>query len=101
MERLSKDGFFTVQLPKQREDILRAHVQSRHRTTVIYNLYLQYNSTKIQGWYCQCLSGGRVIGCCAHTGTVIWYLAFDRHASKRLRPRSNSYLETLNDAHDR
>ncbi|CAF4655771.1 unnamed protein product [Rotaria sp. Silwood2] len=100
MEHLSKDGSFTVQIAKQRTDILRARIQSRHRAAVTYNLYIQYSTAKIEGWYCECLSGGRIIGCCSHIASVLWYLALARYMPKHLRQRSNSYLDILDDARD-
>ena len=98
MEHLSKDGSFTAQAAKQRENILRAQLQSRHRATVIYNLYSQYSKKEVEGWYCHCYSGARVIGCSSHIASVIGYLAYARHAPQNLRLRSDSYLETLDNA---
>ena len=40
-EHLSANGLFTVKLAKQRANIVRAQIQSRHRNTVLYNLYIQ------------------------------------------------------------
>ena len=51
MEHLSANGSFTIQLAKQRPNVVRARVQSRHRDVVLYNLYIQYTRTKIEGWY--------------------------------------------------
>ena len=98
MEHLSKDGSFTVQVAKQRENSLRAQLQSRHRAAVTYNRYIQYSKKEVGGWYCHCYSGARVIGCCSHIASIIWYLAYARHAPQNLRLRSDSYLETLDNA---
>ncbi|VDI18451.1 Hypothetical predicted protein [Mytilus galloprovincialis] len=32
----------------------------------------------IEGWYCTCKSGARVVGCCAHVASVLWYLGYQR-----------------------
>ncbi|CAF4592728.1 unnamed protein product, partial [Rotaria socialis] len=84
MEHLSKNGSFFVQLAKQKKNILKAQLQTRHRSGVLYNLYIQYSNNKINGWYCQCRSGSRVIGCCSHIAAVIWYLGFARHKPQQL-----------------
>ncbi|CAF4809681.1 unnamed protein product [Rotaria magnacalcarata] len=49
MEHLSKNGSFFVQLAKQKKNILKAQLQSRHRSGVLYNLYIQYSNNKING----------------------------------------------------
>jgi hypothetical protein len=33
----------------------------------------------VKGWYCQCKSGTRVVGTCAHVVSIIWYLGFARY----------------------
>ena len=35
---------------------------------------------KIPAWMCSCPCGLRTIGCCAHVASLIWYLAYARHA---------------------
>ncbi|CAC5387950.1 unnamed protein product [Mytilus coruscus] len=32
----------------------------------------------IEGWYCTCKSGARVVGCCAHVASLLWYLGYQR-----------------------
>ena len=75
MEHLSANGSFTAQFSKQQLNVVRARIQPRHRYAVLYNLYIQYSRTKIEGWYCECPSGGRIIGCCSHIATVFGTLA--------------------------
>ena len=99
-EHLSNDGAFLVKVTNQRQDILRAQIQSRHRNNVKYDLYIHYNTTRITGWYCKCPNGSRVVGCCAHIASVIYYLAFARYNPQNLQPRSSKYYTSLTDAAD-
>lgn len=32
----------------------------------------------IQGWFCTCSAGSRVIGCCAHITALVWHLGVSR-----------------------
>ncbi len=79
---------------------MRAQIQSRHRNAVKYDLYIQYNPQNITGWYCKCPNGSRVVGCCAHIASVIYYLAFARYNPQDLQPRSSKYYTSLTDAVD-
>lgn len=33
----------------------------------------------IQGYYCTCKSGARILGTCAHIANVLWYIGYARH----------------------
>ena len=99
-EHLSEDGAYLVKVTNQRQDLLRAQIQSRHRNAVKYNLYIQYNTKMITGWYCKCPNGSRVVGCCAHLASVMYYLAFGRYNPQHLQPRSSKYYISLTDAVD-
>ena len=98
IEHLSDDGTFLVKVTNQRQDLLRVWIQSRHRNAVKYDLYIQYNTKTVTGWYCKCPNGARVVGCCAHIASVMYYLAFDRYNPQNLQPRSSKYYTSLNDA---
>ncbi|CAF1271974.1 unnamed protein product, partial [Didymodactylos carnosus] len=32
----------------------------------------------IQGWYCTCTVGSRVIGCCNHIAALLWHLGINQ-----------------------
>jgi len=40
-------------------------------------LWIKFNSGLFIGWYCQWQA--RVVGCCVHIASVIWYLSYYRH----------------------
>ena len=70
------------------EDMLKVKIQSRHSSSVQHTLWLRYDNTleePIKDWYCTCEVGARVMGCCAHIASVLWYLGYDRHQTQHDR----------------
>ncbi|CAF2672623.1 unnamed protein product [Rotaria sp. Silwood2] len=98
VEHLSNDGSFNIKVAKQRDDLIRAQIQSRHKNAILYDIWVQYDQKEILGWYCRCPNGCRVIGCCSHIASVIWYLSFARYHPEALRESASSYLNSLTDA---
>ena len=77
----TEDGKYEIITNKEEDGVIKAQIRSRHT----YNLWIEHNSgiNPITGWYCTCRSGARVVGCCAHIASVIWYLGFERHQPNR------------------
>ncbi|CAF4651087.1 unnamed protein product [Rotaria sp. Silwood2] len=98
IEHLSNDGSFDIKVAKQRDDLVRAQIQSRHKNSILYDVWIQYDQKEILGWYCRCPNGCRVVGCCSHIASVIWYLSFARYHPEALRESASSYLNSLTDA---
>lgn len=63
---------------KECDSLIKLKIQSRHSRSSQRTLWIEF-SDKITGWYCTCKVGARVIGCCAHVASVLWYLGYDRH----------------------
>ncbi|CAF4165165.1 unnamed protein product [Rotaria sp. Silwood2] len=61
--------------------------------------FANYQDESIQGWYCTCPTGARVVGCCAHTAALLWYLGVCRaEYDDKGHPLSAQYLlETVDD----
>ena len=55
-------------------------VISRHLSQVKYNVYIRYNpGEKLDlQWLCRCKNGLRVVGCCSHIASIIYYLGYAR-----------------------
>ncbi|GFW62796.1 uncharacterized protein TNCV_2625591 [Trichonephila clavipes] len=49
-------------------------------------------------WYCQCKVGARVVGCCAHVASVLWYSGHWRHNHTETKTPNLAYADTLQDA---
>ncbi|XP_062613814.1 uncharacterized protein LOC134275560 [Saccostrea cucullata] len=60
------------------ENLLRVKLKSRHSGSVRHTVFIHYNLDEIIGWYCTCKVGARVVGCCAHVASVLWYLGYHR-----------------------
>ncbi|CAF1585446.1 unnamed protein product [Didymodactylos carnosus] len=98
VEHLAADGKYVVKVGKHRPDLIKAKIQSRHRNSVSYDVWIRYSSQEILGWYCTCPAGARVVGCCAHSASIIWYLSFARHHPEHLKQESSTFLNSLADA---
>ncbi|CAC5387886.1 unnamed protein product [Mytilus coruscus] len=51
---------------------------SRLVTKVRWSLKVYSDEGDIEGWHCTCKAGARVVGCCAHVASVLWYLGYQR-----------------------
>ncbi|XP_069130866.1 uncharacterized protein [Argopecten irradians] len=79
-EHLDSEGY-EMMLCQDLPDLLKVKIQSRHSKKAVHSLWVQYSSEReeIRGWYCTCKVGARVVGCCAHVASVLWYLGYKRH----------------------
>lgn len=87
-------GLYILSVHREEKDILRVQLQSRHTASKLYHLWLSYSNTQVTGWYCQCKSGARTVGCCAHIASVLWFLGYERHAPPTVSPVSYSTFIT-------
>ncbi|CAF5053529.1 unnamed protein product, partial [Rotaria sp. Silwood1] len=99
-EHMTSEGAYSVKITDQRQDLLRAQIQSRYKNNTKYDIYIQYDPKNVSGWYCTCPNGSRVVGCCAHIASIMYYLSFARDNLKALQPRSSLYYTTITDAQD-
>ncbi|XP_066595448.1 uncharacterized protein [Prorops nasuta] len=96
-EMMDDSNNITIQFVKDKSNILKALVQSRHMSRKIYRCFIEYNRNSI-GYYgvkrycCECANGLRTVGCCSHIAAIIYYLAYGRYLSNIPRP-----AEVLND----
>jgi hypothetical protein len=72
---------FIVELCQQRDDLVRAHFQSRHSNRKKHIATVQFNDQNekpITGWYCTCIAGGREVGMCSHITALLWHMGVER-----------------------
>ncbi|XP_052689344.1 uncharacterized protein LOC128167586 [Crassostrea angulata] len=81
-EHLDEDGTFQLMVHKESDSLIKLKIQSRHSQSVSHTLWIQYTPEQISGWYCTCKVGARVVGCCAHIASALWYLGYERHEAK-------------------
>ncbi|KAJ8314676.1 hypothetical protein KUTeg_006826, partial [Tegillarca granosa] len=98
-EHLKEDGSYELMVCKECPSLLRVKIQSRHSKNTIHTLWIRYDVDEqdVSGWYCTCKVGARIIGCCAHIASVLWYLGYGRHQDQ-LFTKTSSLEETLHDA---
>lgn len=78
-EHMDKENAYQLQVCKIKENLLRVKIQSRHCNNISHTSFIEYNlDGEITGWYCTCKVGARVVGCCAHIASIIWYLGYQR-----------------------
>ena len=94
------DGELDIKVNKTSPDYIRGKIQSRHTSARKYFLWIKINQDNLQdpvvGWYCECKAGARTVGCCAHVGTIIWYLGKGKHSE--YKPKSDTFSTTVKDA---
>lgn len=83
-EHIADDGIYQLFIHRQERNIVRLQLQSRHTSSKVYNLWIEYSEgiNPITPWYCQCKAGARTVGCCAHVASVLWYLGYLRHSEE-------------------
>jgi len=78
-QHMDEEGGLAFYVHKSANDLIRARLQSRHIQSTKYFVWIKFENDQISGWYCQCKAGRRVVGCCAHVATLIWYFSYAHH----------------------
>ena len=97
-EHVSEEGDYIFSAVSDETGLLKVKIQSRHTQSTLHTVWVKYSAQssdgeKINGWYCTCKVGARVVGCCAHVASIIWYLGYGRNMMKpKLGMCSKSYL---------
>ncbi len=78
--------------------MIRVPTQSAHINRTIYHPTIQFTNDKIIGWWCDCFTGARIVGCCSHVSSAIWFLSYERWQTGTRHMPSGSYLDLATDA---
>ena len=99
-EHLTSEGEYAMMSCKDRPDLIRVKLASRHSSSKVYNVWVEYNPEEVTGWYCTCKIGTRVVGCCAHVASVLWYLSYSRWSDDELSTiaSSSSFQSKMTDS---
>lgn len=77
------DGSYNIMIHKENQNIVKVKIQSRHVRSVTHTLWIEFDPNDflepITSWYCTCKVGARVVGCCSHIASVLWFLGYERH----------------------
>ena len=93
---LDVDKYYAMYIHRDEADIIRVKMQSRHTTSQQYQFWIRYEREgfdPIKGWYCKCKNGARVVGCCAHIASVLWYFGYFRHLDRVPQYHSDHYAD--------
>lgn len=83
--------------------MLKVHIKSRHSSRMKYFAYVLIDNSKenlkaLLGHYCGCKVGKRVIGCCSHVMTILWYFGYAQYKNcKQIAPDHLQIFESLSD----
>lgn len=88
--RASANVLYMFQGAKERPNLILAQIQSRRKNSTKYDVNV----------HCTCPDGARVVACCAHVASIIYYLSYARYHQKVLRKKTNSYYDIIADAQD-
>ena len=72
---------YSIERCRSFPNIIRAPTQSAHIQRRSYSPTIQFSTDEIIGWWCDCPIGTRIIGCCSHVSSMIWYLSYRRWES--------------------
>ncbi|XP_062581640.1 uncharacterized protein LOC134243403 [Saccostrea cucullata] len=98
-EHINNDNEYQLQVCKIKENLLKVRIQSRHCNNISHTSFIQYTTDgQISGWYCTCKVGARVVGCCAHIASIIWYLGYQRF--QQHSPEKFDFCNSVLDACD-
>jgi len=88
---MNDSGLINVQYVRDKSNILKTQVQSRHIRRKSYRCFIEYNRNTIgysgvSRYFCECANGRRTVGCCSHVAAIIYYLSYGRYLSKIPKP---------------
>lgn len=97
-EHTDEDGGFEILINDEIPGLLCAKIQSRHISAKQYRCWVSFGDGVVDGWFCKCKAGTRVVGMCGHVTSVIWYLSFGRYQNSLKGVRN--WTASLEDASD-
>ena len=78
-EHLNDDGLYEFEFILEETNLIKVKINSRHSSSTKYTSFVRFNSKEVEAYYCDCRSGARTIGTCAHVASIIWYLSIGKY----------------------
>ncbi|GFQ71916.1 uncharacterized protein TNCT_419411 [Trichonephila clavata] len=98
-EHLNQSGLYSLYVNREDSSVVRLQLRSLSlpANSKVYNIWLRTGIGHIPNieWYCQCKVGARVVGCCTHVASVLWYLGYWCHNHTQKKTPSLGYTDTL------
>ena len=87
---------YTVQRCRLISNLIRVPTQSAHKNRTTYYPTIQFATDQIIGWWCDCYTGARIVGCCSHEPSAIWFLSYERWQTHTRNIAINQLFESRN-----
>ena len=89
---------YSIQRCRSFPNLIRVPTQSAHSNRKTYHPTIQFTADEILGWWCDCPISSRIIGCCSHVSSVIWFLSYRRWDFNNARRTSTDPLDFIRDS---
>ena len=93
------DNEFELQISSDNDRLIRCRLHSRHLNVTHYFICIEFDKhdddEPIKDHSCQCKDGKRMVGCCGHVATVLWYLGYARHIGWVPSTETDKYKEKI------
>lgn len=89
---------YTLYIHWENSSVVRLQLRSWHKSSkYITWIKTGTGSNPIIKWYCQCKVGIRVVACCAHVVSVLFYLRYRHHSQTQTKVASLEYVDIIED----
>ncbi|CAF3996166.1 unnamed protein product [Rotaria magnacalcarata] len=95
---LTGDVAYSVHRCKIIPNLIRIPTQSAHSNRVTYHPTIHFTDQAILGWWCDCFTGARFLGCCSHIASAIWFLSYQRWQTQQRHIPSGEYKNLATDS---
>ncbi|CAF4547048.1 unnamed protein product, partial [Rotaria socialis] len=95
---LTSDVAYSVHRCKIIPNLIRIPTQSAHSNRVTYHPTIHFTDQAILGWWCDCFTGARFLGCCSHIASAIWFLSYQRWQTQQRQMPSGEYKNLTTDS---
>ncbi|CAF4913348.1 unnamed protein product [Rotaria magnacalcarata] len=95
---LTGDVAYSVHRCKIIPNLIRIPTQSAHSNRVTYHSTIHFTNQAILGWWCDCFTGARFLGCCSHIASAIWFLSYQQWQTQQRHMSSGEYKNLATDS---
>ncbi|CAF3756561.1 unnamed protein product [Rotaria magnacalcarata] len=95
---LTGDVAYSVHRCKIIPNLIRIPTQSAHSNRVTYHSTIHFTNQAILGWWCDCFTGARFLGCCSHIASAIWFLSYQQWQAQQRHMSSDEYKNLATDS---
>lgn len=109
-DMFQRDMDFNFKMRLDEPGLMRFETYSRFSRGTRHKTWIQFpeawevdevvdlEAQPITGYYCDCKSGARTVGCCSHVAAVLWYLGYARHQPEPVPTPQSVILDYVIDA---